>query len=346
MDKILGKKDLPRWLKNLSSSDVYAPQRRDDVWSYELVRDPETVGLDYSQTAVPVKSLIFPSREIFLEFREAEGEGVELVERRPDGKPAVVFGVRPCEGKALILMDKVFGGEFEDLYYQKRRRATTLVGLACATPPSANCFCVSVNGLPHSKEGLDVLLTDLGERYYVKALTKKGEALLAAGGPVLKPASAEDRAAAEKSHAASEKKFPRQLRQINEIHLKLKRIFDAPLWDEESRSCIRCGICTFLCPTCHCFDINDEVDSPAPLAGKRVRTWDTCQFPDFTMHSSGHNPRPDKASRLRQRINHKFQYFIEAWNEYQCTGCGRCISLCPVSIDIIQVVEKARDYVG
>jgi sulfhydrogenase subunit beta (sulfur reductase) len=346
MDKILGKKDLPRWLRKLASTDVYAPRLKDDVWTYALVDDPEAVSLDYPQTAVPAKALIFPSREFLLEFRESEGAGYDLTEIRPEGRPLVVFGVRPCEGKALTLMDKVFGGEFVDPYYAARRQAATLVGLACNVPPSPNCFCVSVNGLPHSQEGLDVLLTDLGDRYYVKVLTPKGKALVAAAGPILKDAKPEDKIASEKSHAASEKKLPRTLRQIKDIHLKLKAKYGAPFWEEESLGCIRCGICTYLCPTCHCFDINDEIESPAPLVGKRVRTWDTCQFPDFTMHSSGHNPRPDKASRLRQRINHKFQYFVEAWHEYQCVGCGRCISLCPVGIDIIQVVEKARDYVG
>ena len=121
-------------------------------------------------------------------------------------------------------------------------------------------------------------------------------------------------------------------------------MFDSPFWDDESMSCIRCGICTYLCPTCHCFDINDEVISSYPLKGKRVRTWDNCQFPDFTMHSSGHNPRPDKASRLRQRILHKYNYFVEKYGHYQCTGCGRCVSKCPVGIDIIEVLNKVNDY--
>ena len=109
----------------------------------------------------------------------------------------------------------------------------------------------------------------------------------------------------------SEKKIKRQVKNINKIPPKIKGMFDSMLWDEESMSCIRCGICTYLCPTCHCFDIADELISSSPIKGKRIRTWDTCQFPDFTMHSSGHNPRPDKASRLRQRIMHKFQYFVE-----------------------------------
>jgi ferredoxin len=109
-------------------------------------------------------------------------------------------------------------------------------------------------------------------------------------------------------------------------------------------SCIRCGVCTYLCPSCHCFDINDEIESASPFRGTRVRTWDTCQFPDFTMHSSGHNPRPDKASRLRQRLLHKFRYFVETTGQFMCVGCGRCISHCPVGIDIISVLEKVKSH--
>jgi ferredoxin len=131
---------------------------------------------------------------------------------------------------------------------------------------------------------------------------------------------------------------------VAEVPEKLKAMFDSPFWDEQARSCIRCGICTFLCPACHCFDICDEVTVPTPLEGKRVRSWDTCQYPDFTMHSSGHNPRSDRASRLRQRIMHKYQYFVEHHGEYQCTGCGRCVSLCPVSIDIIDILSEVPGY--
>ena len=138
----------------------------------------------------------------------------------------------------------------------------------------------------------------------------------------------------------AEKKIERKVNQVEKIPGILENMFDSPFWNTESQSCIRCGICTYLCPTCHCFDINDEVTSNSPLEGKRVRTWDTCQFPDFTMHSSGHNPRPNKGSRLRQRILHKYQYFVKWYDNYQCTGCGRCVSKCPVGIDIIEVLNK------
>jgi len=344
MDKILAKKDFPRWLEALGAYDVYAPQLIDDVWNYELAADPKAVSLDYPQTAIPAKKIVFPQREFFFEFREADTDDYKLKELLPEGKPTVIFGVRACEGKAVTLTDLVFGGEIADDYYWKRRNAAVLVGLACASPPSTNCFCLSVNGSPHSKEGLDVLMTDLGDQYYVEILTDKGKKLVSEGGAIFHEAKPPDKKAAEKIHADSEKKLARELKNIKDVPAKLKGMFASPFWDDESMSCIRCGICTYLCPTCHCFDINDEVESQTPLAGRRVRTWDTCQFPDFTMHSSGHNPRPDKAARLRQRINHKFQYFVEVWQNYQCTGCGRCITLCPVGIDIIKVVEKVRDH--
>jgi len=344
MDKILAKNNFPQWLKKLDRYRVYAPQFKDDIWNYELITDSAAVRLEHTMTAVPAKKIVFPQREEYLEFRESEEGGLELKERLPEEKPAVIFGVRPCEGKALLLTDKVFGGEFEDPYYWARRKGTTLVGLACGTPPSANCFCLSVNGSPHSREGLDILLTDLGDRYFVESLTDNGRRLIEAAPALFAEPKPEDKKSAQKIQSESETKIKRQLKNIDRVQAKLSTMFDSPFWDEESMSCIRCGICTYLCPTCHCFDINDEVESSVPLQGKRVRTWDTCQFPDFTMHSSGHNPRPDKAARLRQRINHKFQYFVEIWQAYQCTGCGRCISLCPVGIDIIKVVEKVRDH--
>ena len=241
-------------------------------------------------------------------------------------------------------MDKVFSGDFEDLYYWKRRNSTIIVGLTCNTPPYKNCFCTTTGGSPFSKDGFDVLMSDLGDRYFVESLTKKGEQLLNSAKDLFSAAKESDKAELKKNKTGAEKQIDREIKNVKNIPSKLKGMFDSPFWDEEALSCIRCGICTFLCPTCHCFDINDEVLSNLPLTGKRVRTWDNCQFPDFTMHSSGHNPRPDKASRLRQRILHKYNYFVEKYGDYQCTGCGRCVSMCPVGIDIIEVLNKVNEY--
>ncbi len=344
MDKILLKKTFPQWIKKLQAYKIYAPLKDENIWSYETVSDPEDIDMNFLTAALPPKKIIFTQREVYFKFKKTDEEEPEINETLPAEEPTIVFGVRPCDAKALILTDKVFGDDFEDVYYWKRRNQTTLVGLACINPPNTNCFCLSVDGSPHSKDGLDVLLTDLGDRYFVESKTKNGDTLLNLAKNLFTQPKVSDKKDLQKIHADSEKKIKRQIKNLKNIPPKLKGMWESPFWDEEAMSCLRCGICTFMCPTCHCFDINDEVHSPAPLDGKRVRTWDTCQFPDFTMHSSGHNPRPNKASRLRQRIMHKFQYFVERYQNYQCTGCGRCITKCPVGIDIIEVLNKVRDY--
>jgi len=348
MEKILEKRSLPSWVKKLDSWTVYAPRKdENERWNYDIAGS-DSVGLDFTVTTLPAKALIFPQREIFLEFLKTAAENRETLEVKevlPGEKPVVIFGVRPCDAKAISLLDKVFSGDFVDPYYWTRRKQTILVGLACGTPPWENCFCLSTEGSPHSEEGLDILLTDLGDRYFVKTLTENGEKLVNRAKDLFKEPRPEDKKKVKAVHAEAEKKIVRGIKGVKkDLAAKLRGMFDSPLWDEESMSCLRCGICTYLCPSCHCFDINDEVDSVSPLHGKRVRTWDNCQFPDFTMHSSGHNPRPDKASRLRQRLFHKFQYFVETYDKIMCTGCGRCVSLCPVGIDIIKVLDKVSDH--
>jgi ferredoxin len=347
MEKILTKKALPQWVKTLTSYKVYFPKKdQENRWNY-LEVGAEDMNLDFLNTTLPPKKLLFPQNEVFLEFFESTDgnqETLEVKEILPGEEPTVIFGVRPCDARAAWLLDKVFSGDFTDPYYWKRRNQTILVGLGCDTPPWENCFCLSVEGSPYSEEGLDILLTDLGNRYLVKSLTENGAKLIQPGKALFQEANPEDQKKAKTIQAESVKKIKRQLKNARGISAKLKGMFDSNIWDEESMSCIRCGICTYLCPSCHCFDINDEVDSTSPLEGKRVRTWDTCQFPDFTMHSSGHNPRPEKASRLRQRLFHKFRYFVENYDKFQCVGCGRCISLCPVGIDIIKVLDKVNEH--
>lgn len=344
MEKVLRKKAFPQWLKRLGSYKIYAPVKDGDFWNFEVIDNLEGLNLDHSNTVLSPKKIIFPQRERFLEFSTSNDGQFEVKETLPEEKATAIFGVRPCDAKALMLTDKVFGGDLVDPYYWKRRNQATLVGLACSFPPSPDCFCLSVEGSPHSKEGLDLLMTDLGDKYYVESLTEKGHQLIKLAKSLFEAPTARDKKDRETIHKNSEKKIKRQIQNAKDIPPKLKEMFDSPLWDEESLSCLRCGICTYLCPTCHCFDINDELISSSPLKGMRVRTWDNCQFPDFTMHSSGHNPRPDRASRLRQRILHKFQYFVEQYQNYQCTGCGRCISKCPVGIDIIEVLDKVKNY--
>ncbi len=344
MEKILSKKNFCYWLKQLNSYHIFAPVKTGEIWNYELVENPENIILDYPNTVIPPKKILFPQREVILEYESSSEKEIELKEISPEETPSVIFGVRSCDARGLAKLEKIFKGGFEDTYFSKRFFQTTIVGLACVTPPDPNCFCTSVNGSPSSKEGLDILMTNIGDDYYVESVTKKGEKLIKSGIDLFTDPKNNIKKEIEQIHRETEKKLKKHFQDLDKISSKLEKTIRFEFWEEESLSCIRCGVCTYLCPVCHCFDINDEVLCTFPLKGKRVRTWDTCQFPDFTMHSSGHNPRLNKAGRLKQRIMHKFNYFNENCNEYLCTGCGRCITKCPVGIDIVEILEKVNEY--
>jgi ferredoxin len=345
MEKILSKENLGEWLAKLDGYDVHGPAFSDGVWNYARAEAGGNMDMTHTNTVRSVKEFAFPQREVFFRFEQEKGGAPKLTATVPDPKPTVVFGVRPCDGRAMPKNDKVFAAEFKDPYYWARRDRLTLVGLACNEPHSPNCFCTSVGGSPHSEEGLDVLMTDLGDRFHVKTITARGVEIVERGREAFKEARRGDQAEIERIHAESERHPQRGLgdhgvMDMSGIAEAIRKNFDSPAWQDLAQPCIGCGICTFLCPTCHCFDINDEVTCQTPCKGERVRTWDNCQFPDFTMHTSGHNPRHDLGARLRQRVSHKFVYFVDNHKTQQCVGCGRCISQCPVGIDIVNVLEK------
>ena len=185
------------------------------------------------------------------------------------------------------------------------------------------------------------MLFDLGDRYLAKGLTEKGEEFLEKAGTGKDPSDA-DTDEAGKLAAASVEKIKSAVHTNRLREKKQNELFDAPFWEDVAFACINCGTCTYVCPTCWCFDIQDEVFSKE---GDRIRNWDSCMFPLFTLHGSGHNPRSEKYQRVRQRFMHKLKYYVDKYeNGIQCTGCGRCVRYCPVNIDIRRVCELMNNY--
>lgn len=343
MEAILKKDRLGEWVAQVgASARVFAPAFADDVWAFGPTAGAD-ISLDYGNTTRPPKNFVFPQREVLYRFRLEPGKAPQITVTVPTPEPTVVFGVRPCDGRAMVRNDKVFACGPVDPYYQARRETVAFVGLACAAPPSPNCFCQSVGGSPHSEDGLDVLMTELAGRYHVKALTARGAELVEGARALFDGVGPQDTKEVKQAHAASRSHSQRSIAGMEQVAEGLKRNFESPKWASLAQACIGCGACTYLCPSCHCFDINDELTSQSPAGGERVRTWDNCQFPDFTMHASGHNPRHDTGARLRQRVAHKLLYFVENHNIQQCTGCGRCISHCPVGIDIVRVTHEVAE---
>ena len=336
--KVISKDHIVNLLDQLVERyEVWAPVRQDDAdGSSPVIFDRITAGrdaaLDCANTTMSPKEAFFPHTETLFLF-----DGDQVTEP-PSGGERVLFGVRPCDAGSLSMLDAVFeSADYPTVYYGRRRENTFVVGIGCNRPLST-CFCTGVGLGPFNHEGMDVLLSDIGTKYVVQTLSEKGEKLLE-GIPFLEEATPADLREQERvAHEARER--IRSAVSIEGLKEKLDGMFDDPLWDEVAQKCVSCGACTFLCPTCHCFDILDEAEGDR---GRRVRIWDSCQYPLFTHHTSGHNPRPSGTGRMRQRVLHKFHYFVENFDKTACVGCGRCVRSCPVNLDIRQVLNSIME---
>jgi ferredoxin len=218
--------------------------------------------------------------------------------------------------------------------------SATMVGFGC-NDPCSSCFCTSVGSGPFNEKGLDALMVDLGDRFLVRSVTSKGEAFLRK----IKFGADADESLMKKALDLSKSSEGKISSRVPAVHLKDKvanELFNAPFWEKVAFACINCGTCTYLCPTCWCFDIQDEVSGKE---GDRIRNWDACMFPLFTLHGSGHNPRDKKTQRVRQRFMHKLKYYVDKYGDgAACVGCGRCVQFCPVNIDIRKVFELMNGY--
>jgi sulfhydrogenase subunit beta (sulfur reductase) len=331
---ILTKDHLTDFLKALGKYDLFAPITKGDTTTFEPVSNPEGVVLDLEHQPHPPKKVIYPQTEVLFTF---DKKGVAREPLPSKQKERIVFGVRPCDARGFSIIDPVFEKDFPDPYYLEKRAVTILIGLQCAQP-YANCFCTSLGGDPSSTEGLDILFYDLGDRYLLEVLTARGEQVVQAAAPVLDAPGGEAEQEKKETVAKATEKVPRGIA-LQGIAEKIAAHFDHPVWRELAQKCLSCGICTYTCPTCYCFDVQDET---LKGRGKRVRIWDSCMFSEYTLHASGHNPRPTRAERLRNRIYHKFKQNPEAHGVEGCVGCGRCITFCPVNEDILENLQTIQ----
>lgn len=337
-DKILSKTEIGSFLDKIKTDyQIHAPVQKDLELVWAPIDQAEELVWEFSNTDLSPKSYFFPQTESLMHFKNntQDPEGLIMKEEPPLEKPRALLNIRPCDAKAFQVLDKVFCRDEKslDVYWKDKRDKTLLIGLACNNP-CPTCFCTSMNCGPHHEEGLDILLTDLGDRLLVHSVTDKGQALTAN----LSKAGQEDINEASRNKEQAEASITSQVKMDNINSRNVLELYEHPVWDLVHESCINCGTCTYFCPTCHCFDIQDETQGDF---GRRVRNWDTCMSWLFTHHTSGHNPRGTKKDRVRQRFMHKFKYMpIKLEGAVGCVGCGRCTRKCPVNIDVREVVSS------
>jgi len=336
-EKILLKDNIGKLYSELEKEyKFYAPTKVKGNIAFSRISNVEEIELEFLNSKVPPKDVLFPQKETIFEYKY-EGKDVIIEERKDLEDKLLISGVRPCDAYSFKLLEDFFAfGDFQDEVFLKKRESSTIIGIGCNNPRQS-CFCTSVGGHPFQKESTDVFLSDLGDKYLVEAVSEKGKNL------VKKLSWLSD---AKKADIDKSKELAKQAEDsfttkfnFDLVTKVLDENFEHPVWQEISESCIGCSSCTFLCPTCTCFDVIDENDE-YNNRGRRIRIWDTCQSCLYTLETSGHNPRPEKIQRCRNRIMHKFSYYPSNYDCVGCVGCGRCISACPVNNELRLIIDK------
>jgi sulfhydrogenase subunit beta (sulfur reductase) len=304
---------------------VMAPVQKGKIVEIEYVETLDSIALDVLLSTQSAKKAAFPKVEKVLEYKLNKAN----IEQHPvdpaDCKETILFGVRPCDASGFKSLDAIFGETPKDEFYLQKKAKTTIISFSCPTADEY-CFCTSVGGGPGNTAGSDMQFTAISkEELLIEILTEKGKKSSELFADLL----------SEPSEPVDKSKFLADVKVVFEVDKVVSNTTasfgNTDLWLEQSLRCIGCGACAFVCPTCACFDFQDEQNTKK---GVRLRLWDSCGFSLFTLHTSGHNPREVQSQRWRQRLMHKFAYMPEQLKVVGCEGCGRCSRACPVDMNI------------
>ncbi len=323
------------------SKDLYLPVKVSNQVNFASWTENAEVSLETLKTVKSPKDAFFPQSENLYTCNREQGK-LSIEPEKLRDKDFVIFGMKGCDVQAVEVLDRVFLSEPVDSYYAARREHGTIVALAC-NEPEESCFC-KVFGIDCADPKADVATWIVEDYLYWNALTEKGEALTKQVESLLE--DTDDSKVEAKKTAIREivEKLP-----YSNLSLEgwngdvLTEKFNSPVWEELYKPCLACGTCTFVCPTCQCYDIKDY-DTGNGI--QRYRCWDSCMYSDFTMMAHGNN-RNSQMQRFRQRFMHKLVYY-PANNDgmYSCVGCGRCVEKCPSSLNIVKVVKAFQNQKG
>jgi ferredoxin len=323
---ILSKQKLTSLLEHLAGTrEVFVPAVVDGVAKFARFGEGVEPDFDQVNTTMPPKDLLFPQTQKMYHFHVNANGNYEINEY-DESREQVVFGIRPCDMRSIVCLDEVFLTKgFVDEFYANAREKLLTVSIGC-TQAAETCFCESMGVDPTLAPNADVMLQDAGDAYKVIAQTPKGEAAVAAWGEFASDGDG-DPLPCDVTLKVS----------MEGVVDKLEGMYDSPIWENLSIKCLNCGTCTYVCPTCHCFDISQD---NRMKDGVRFRCWDSCMFSEYTAMAGGHNPRPEKLERVRNRFMHKLNFFERRYGMSLCVGCGRCVGKCPVALDITRLIDE------
>jgi sulfhydrogenase subunit beta (sulfur reductase) len=324
----------------IAKFETYAPVEKFEKYDYKKVSKLEECDPDSPiPSTMSIKPLFFPKTAKVMKFKEdSSGTTVAETDENPLAGKRVILGVKHCDARGLQVLDQVYTWDYIDIDYKKRRENTVIVSTRCDKAGN-QCFCTSLDYDVENSDAHDVrIVNGLNGKIYIQAVTEKGENFLKESS-IQYPASDDAIEELSKHYKSFEASFRLKMN-YNEVNKKLQTLFDSPEFDHVSSNCISCNTCAFICPTCHCFKISDEKIKDT---GLRYKSYDSCNNGYFTLMAGGHNPRPVKYRRWRQRAMHKFVYYKERFGVNLCVGCGHCAISCPVNISIFDVVNQVAN---
>lgn len=297
------------------------------------------------KTVRSAKDFFFPKTEHMVSY-EMSGKEVKVTDPRKEVEDFVIFGVRACDAVGFTVIDNVYlNMNPVDSYYKNRRDHGTVITLAC-NEPAKTCFCSTYGidaSLSADKNGSkgDVSAWLSGDKYFFEANTEKGKAFVEKAKAVLKDEDAKAVDSLKKDIKDKTEKLPFAHLDLSKFQGKdMLKIFNSKIWDKVSEPCVGCGTCTYVCPTCMCFDVRDFKTNNGI---RQIRCWDSCMFNDFTQMAA-ENPRHTQKERSRQRFMHKLMYYPMAHEGlFSCVGCGRCLESCPVNMNVVKVIKAVQE---
>jgi len=331
----LHKKNLRSFLEDISQeSELWAPVKKDEnKHIFNSIEDFDQIDLNYTRTILPPKKLLFPPS-----FRMYEATSKKFQADFSHVSKKILFGVHPCDIHGLLIMEQFFKLSYEDPYFSEARKNLTIIGHSCW--PDEHCLCRSTQ--THIvEEGYDLFFTDLEKNYLVWIGSSHGDDLIQMNPDLF------DEEVTEKDiqqfiqwREERDKAFQSEI-QFEAMPDLMELKLGDPVWEEIGKACLACGSCTSVCPTCNCYNVKDN-----PLLGKEAsditRCWDACTLENYSAVAGGENFREKKSDRLKLWYTHKLQAFISKYGKPACVGCGRCVTTCPVDINIKTVAQSLQ----
>lgn len=326
---------LSKWSVNY---EVFAP-RLDEGQVMLLPYREDDFTMEYINFLFPVKEYLFTQREVMFNWKKSSGDIIIETPESVDPGKRVYFGIRPCDIYGISYMDKFFMEGYHDKFYGRKREGALIAAVNCIEP-GEKCFCSSRDTGPFAEVSYDVLFTPFEDSYMVEAGSEKGEELIASAGEILIESSRNAKVEKDLILKKVLEKFKTKINSDDPAKI-LENNFNNPIWQKISKDCISCTGCTSVCPTCTCFNMVEE--KKGEEKGSRVRYWDSCQSDSFTRNAGEHNPR-NREARVKYRIYDKFKYIEDKFKFKGCTGCGRCINVCPASINVVSIINSLDEY--